>query len=281
MKPIRARLCYNSNRGRPALQRRETARLHPQFLDRIRERRRHCLPGIWVCVINPIKVVRCAEAKAAGDVERPRLDRCSGKGEELSYVTFPEWQPRDQLVLKNLPDTRTARLGQGRIRLHLDLAADLGGLHFDIDYRSAIDLQNDSALLICTEPGQNRLELIRTDREVRQHVKPSVIGNYGPDDTRVSLSDLDGYACEWRPRPIPHSTTDLGCRLCRCGGRVQNRQQKKPTNGTETHNGCAVQLPTRADAFPAYCFGAGGSYRLLPKLTGCVSPRWHVQQVTA
>src|SRR5437870_4606231 len=27
-------------------------------------------------------------------------------------------------------------------------------------------------------------------------------------------------------------------------------------------------------------FAAGGSYRLLPRLTGCVSPRWHVQQVT-
>src|SRR5712691_4880158 len=32
---------------------------------------------------------------------------------------------------------------------------------------------------------------------------------------------------------------------------------------------------------PAYCFGAGGSYRLLLRLTGGGWPRWQVQQVTS
>ena len=43
----------------------------------------------------------------------------------------------------------------------------------------------------------------------------------------------------------------------------------------------SAPIAEKLGAFAAYCFGAGGGYRLLPRLTGFVSPRWQVQQVTA
>jgi hypothetical protein len=36
----------------------------------------------------------------------------------------------------------------------------------------------------------------------------------------------------------------------------------------------------RRSNFAGYCFGAGGGYRLFPRLTGLTSPRWQVQHVT-
>src|SRR2546425_8707239 len=85
------------------------------------------------------------------------LHGSTGKRDEIRCLAAIERQFEDARIFDDLADPRASRFYKSRIRLNLDLLADLTHLQRSVDHQVVVDPQHESRLHIGLKPRQRRL----------------------------------------------------------------------------------------------------------------------------
>ena len=121
----------------------------------------------------------------------------SGRASTCSLSTIP-------------PIAGIARLNERSRRFDRHRFLHVAKLHRDRDHRVAVDLQHDSGLRKGAEAREHRLEAVRSERQIQQHIRTRFIGHRFATETGLSLYCADGNARKNAATRIDHSSVDLG-----------------------------------------------------------------------
>ena len=203
---VRSGLGHQVDRGGGVITvaRRQRAGLDLELLQRIGERRRQVQAVERIVVRAAVHDVGDAVGLAAGHRDRHgrkilvgvevagrRGGREAGEEDQLGRLPAVERQLHDALVVDHLADAGVLGFDQRRVRGHRDLLADRADRERHVDLGVRSDLQHDAVAHVGVESLQHDLQLIGTDRQVRQRVGAVGAGEHRAHRAGVGLGGGD------------------------------------------------------------------------------------------
>ena len=107
--------------------------------------------------------------------------------DQLCQLPAVERQLEHLLVRDHLPDAGVTRLDQRRAALDRDGLLELTELEHNGERWIRADLQDDAGLHVRAESLERRLEPVRADRQVLQHVRSGLVGHCRAGQPGVGL----------------------------------------------------------------------------------------------
>jgi hypothetical protein len=225
-----------------AVLRRQRARLNLELLHRVRKRQRQGQVVVGIVVRAPVEHVGHAVRQASRDdncragitpnagVERARTrgiaaafaaSREAGLEDQLGELSTVQRQLEHLLVRDDLTDARVACLDERRAPLHRDGFLQLAELERHRERRVGADLHHDAGLHIRAEALKRGLKLVRTDRQILEHVRAGVIGHDRTNQARVGLGHGHGHTWKRSAALVLDGAVQLRGRLCPRAARDQ------------------------------------------------------------
>ena len=227
--------------------RRQRARFHAEFLQRVGEGERHVHVREAVVVIAAIQQIVGRIPRAARDGDRLRteealtarvravavIDRRAGDGDQLRRIPSVQRQIDNALLVHHLRNTALLRLHQRGARLHFHAFGYRPDLHVDIDLHLIADAQQDAVLHVRLKAGAGRLQSIGSNGQTRDGVHAVRIVYRGGHRPRLHAGHPDLRAGDGSPLFIGNTAVDRsdGHRLRQYrGSHCQRRGQRKQSH---------------------------------------------------
>ena len=248
--PVGARLRDRAHRGAGphAVLGVGAARGDAELLHRVGKRQRETGSVLGVVVQRAVQQIRHTERQPAGDgdvhatleaaVVRPsHVDRGARLEDQVGDLASLQRQLDNALLLDDLADACALRVHERRRRLDGNRLGQLAQSKGDVDRRRRGHLQDDARLDIGAEAREHDLEPVRPDGQVRQDVRPAVVGHGGPRETGIRLNDGHGDSWQHAAAVIRHPAAQLCGRLS-VGNRARQEQHhyaNRATSQNTTH----------------------------------------------
>ena len=202
---VRARFGDGVDRGARvhAVLRRQRARLDLELLERVGKRQREIQVVVRIVVRRAVEQIRDAVRLAAGDRERePALRAAEAAARrvqlrlrddrrqvlhEVGGISSVQRQLEDPLVVHHLADAHVARFDQRRFGLDEHRLFDRAERQLHVDHRIVVHPQHDAGPRVRLEPLKIHFQLVRTDRQARNRVRPGRVGERVAFEAGVGL----------------------------------------------------------------------------------------------
>jgi hypothetical protein len=195
-----------------------------ELLQGVGERQVHARAVEVVQVGRAVERVRHAVLVAARDrdahsgVHREggrgcRLHGETGQGDELRHLARVQRQLDNPFALDDRSDAGGPRVDERRFARDLHFFGDRADTHGRIHDRIAVHLQHDAALREGGESLELRLEPVRPERQIRQHVRTRLVGDGRTHQAGLLLRDSNRHARQDGAALITGGAADGGGRL--------------------------------------------------------------------
>jgi len=134
---------------------------------------------------------------------------------------------RDLLVGNDMANGRGAGFHEGSVGLNFHLLGNLTDLKDDVDFRTLIDLENNSCLNERLETRQFRLKHVRAGRQTGKDVVPSFVRDRRSLRARRGLGRGNLDTRQHGAARVLDSAADLSGQHLRPGRSTRQRQNKK------------------------------------------------------